>query len=337
MGRLFEAVANGKNPLNISGPVIARYAEDKSNKPQMLSLLKEWVADTSCATISYSERHVTIADTYSTKEYDRMTRLELDIKYKSAEYPEGKKIVDFLVKTSKSFAHPDYPKKKEMRQYRVLQHVLEGKKNTSRTMTDLNAHGQIAATEAASILLANHERKAALVGMFEDEAVEQVSGAEGANKKREKKVLTSEQQDAKDKADVKRANLAIVRKIQKEVEVWTIKIQNTKEKLVKLSKEALPEAGSGVQRQITVLEEFEPQLKNIDKEANVMKFEQRADEAEGCQSKLQDIIKTLKTELQVAYTRIQKMGGNDKVNTKKEPQSPDGDDEEAAEGGSQLG
>ena len=66
-------------------------------------------------------------------------------------------------------------------------------------------------------------------------------------------------------------------------------------------------------------------------------MEQRADEPEGCQSKLQDIIKSLKTELQVAYTRIQKMGGNDKVNTKKEPQSPDGDDEEAAEGGSQLG
>ena len=337
MGRVFDAAAGGKNPLNIPGPVVARYAEDKSNKPQMLSLLKEWVADTSCATISYSERHVTIADTYSTKEYDRMTRLELDIKYKSAEYPEGKKIVDFLVKTSKSFAHPDYPKKKEMRQYRVLQHVLEGKKHTSRTMTDLDAHGQIASTEAASVLLANHERKAALVGMFEDEAVEQESGAEGANRKRERKVLTSEQQDAKDKADVQRANLAIVRKIQKEVEVWTIKIQNTKEKLVKLSKEALPEAGSGVQWQITVLEEFEPQLKNIDKQANTMKFEQRVDEAEGCHSKLQDIIKTLKTELQVAYTRIQKMGGNDKVNTKKEPQSPDGDDEEAAEGGSQLG
>lgn len=336
MGRVFEAAAGGKNPMNIPVPVVARYAEDKLNRPQMLSLLKEWVADTSCATISYSERHMTVSDVYSNREYVRMTRLDLDIKYNSSANLDGKKLVDFLVKTSKCFPHPDYPNKKEMRQYRVLQHILEGKKNTSRSMTDLEAHGQITAPEAASILLANHERKAALVGKFEDEAVEQESGAEGANRKRERRVLTSEQQEAKDKADVLRTNLAIVRKIQKEVEVWTVKIHKSKEKLVKL-KGALPEAGSGVQWQINVLEEFEPQLKNIDAQANTMKFEQRVDEAEGCHSKLQDIIKTLKTELQVADARIQKMGGNSKVNTKKEPQSPDGDGEEAAEGGSQLG
>ena len=114
MARVFDAAAGGKNPLNIPAPVIARYSEDKSNKPQMLALLKEWVADTSCATISYNERHVTISDTYSSKEYVRMTRLELDLKYNSATHPEGKKTVDFLVKTSKSFPHPDYPKRKDL-------------------------------------------------------------------------------------------------------------------------------------------------------------------------------------------------------------------------------
>ena len=91
-----------------------------------------------------------------------------------------------------------------------------------------------------------------------------------------------------------------------------------------------------MQWQINVFEKFEPQLKDVDVQANSMKFEQRFDEAEGCHIKLQDIIKTLKTELQVADARIQKMGGNSKVNTKKEPQSPDGDGEEAAEGGSQI-
>ena len=334
MGRVFDAAAGGKNPMNIPVPVIARYAEDKNNKPQMLSLLKEWVADTSCATISYSERHMTLSDTYSNREYVRMTRLELDLKYNSSTNPDGKKFVDFLVKTSKCFPHPDYPKRKEMRQYRVLQHILEGKKNSSRTMTDLHAQGQITASESASILLANHERNAALVGKFEDEPVEQESGAEGANRKRERKMLTPEQQAAKDKADVLRTNLAIVRKIQREVEVWKTKIHISKEKLVRLG--ALPEAGSGVQWQINVLEEFEPQLKDVDVQANAMKFEQSFDEAEGCHRKLQDILKILKTELQVADARIQKMGGNSKVNTKKEPQSPDGDGEEAAEGGSQI-
>ena len=331
MGRVFDAAAGGKNPLNIPVPVIARFAEDKNNKPQMLSLLKEWVADTSCASIEYSERHMTLTDTYSKREYVRMTRLELDIKYHSSAKPDGKKFVDFLVKTSKSFPHPDYPKKKEMRQYRVLQHIIEGEKDTSRTMTDLHTHGQITAVESATILLANHERRAALVGKFEDEPVEQESGAEGANRKRQRRVLTSEQQEAKDKPDVLRTNLAIVRKIQREVEVWKAKIHISKEKLAKL-KDALPEAGSGVQWQINVLEEFEPQLKNVDVQANTMKFEQRFDEAEGCHSKLQAIIKILKTELQMADARIQKMGGNSKDKTKKEPQSPD----EAAEGGSQI-
>ena len=333
MGRLFDAASAGKNPMNIPAPVIARYAEDKGSRQLMLTLLKEWVTDTSCATISYNEHHIAISDTYSSKEYAWLTRLELDLKYSSLTNPDGKKFVDFIVKNSKSFPHPDYPKRKEWRQYRVLGKLLEGTNRVARMKTDVHAQGQISDSASASILLANHEHTAALVGKVDDDPVEQEAGTNGANRKRERKELTPEQQAAKDKADQLRTNLTSIRKIQKEVDVWKLKISASKQKLKQIG--ALPDAGSGVQWQINVLEEFEPRLKDVFELANGIKFEHRFDDTGGCQTQLRDIVKNLRTELQVADARIHKMGSN-KVNPKEEPGSPNSDGEEAAKGGSQA-
>ena len=323
MGRVFDAVANGKNPLKIPAPVIARYSEDKSNKVQMLSLLKEWVLDTSCATISYSEHHKTISETYSSKEHIRLTRIELDIRYKSAAHPDNKQFVDFLVKTSKWFPHPDYPKRREMRQYVILDSIRQGKRHATRTETDVDTHGQIADAEAASVLMEKHERSTALVGQWLGETAEQTSGAEGAGKKRVTKVLTPEQLAAKEEKEAIRVQVAKAKKIQREVDSWKSKISDSKAKLA-----SLPDAGSGVSAQISVLAEFEPQLKEIFQLANTIIVEHHFEDTDRCQNQLTDISEKVKTELQVAAARVQRMGGNKpKAKVELESDADDADEE----------
>ena len=52
MGRVFDAAANGRNPLNIQPAVVARYVDEKGSQATSFKMLKEFVADTSCATMT---------------------------------------------------------------------------------------------------------------------------------------------------------------------------------------------------------------------------------------------------------------------------------------------
>ena len=110
MGRVFDAAANGRNPLNIQPAVVARYVDEKGSQAASFKMLKEFVADTSCATMTFDEKHVLSSERYMDKQYERLTQLDLEIRYDAATNPAGKAHVEFLMKNSKSFPHPDFPK-----------------------------------------------------------------------------------------------------------------------------------------------------------------------------------------------------------------------------------
>ena len=109
MGRVFDAAANGRNPLNIQPAVVARYVDEKGSQAASFKMLKEFVADTSCATMTFDEKHVLSSERYMDKQYERLTQLDLEIRYDAATNPAGKAHVEFLMKHSKSFPHPDFP------------------------------------------------------------------------------------------------------------------------------------------------------------------------------------------------------------------------------------
>ena len=109
MGRVFDAAANGRNPLNSQPAVVARYVDEKGSQAASFKLLKEFAADTSCDTMTFDEKHVISSERYMDKQYERLTQLDLELMYHAATNPAGKARVEFTMRYSKSFPHPDFP------------------------------------------------------------------------------------------------------------------------------------------------------------------------------------------------------------------------------------
>ena len=113
--------------------------------------------------------------------------MDLDLKFDAANNEDGRRRVAFLMKYIKSYAHPDYPQKKEMRMYRVLLSMIDGQRKATQHLTDLKVEGAIKDPAAASLLMEKHEKDEALVTSFELGDTEKDAGSASADKKRHKK------------------------------------------------------------------------------------------------------------------------------------------------------
>ena len=90
--------------------MVARYVDEKGSQAASFNMLKEFVADTSCVTMTFDEKHVLSSERYMDKQYERLTQLDLELMYHAATNPAGKARVEFIMRNSKSFPHPDFPK-----------------------------------------------------------------------------------------------------------------------------------------------------------------------------------------------------------------------------------
>ena len=214
MGRVFDAAANGRNPLNIQPSVVARYVDEKGSQAASFKMLKEFVADTSCATMTFDEKHVLSSERYMDKQYERLTQLDLEIRYDAATNPAGKAHVEFLMKNSKSFPHPDFPKNKSMRQYKVLKHLTEGTSASQKHTISLAASSGVTDSSAALALGEYQEKRAVqfLDPLHDGGADLEQEAGDKVIKKRIPKELTPEQQAAKEEKAKRAKDISNIKK-----------------------------------------------------------------------------------------------------------------------------
>ena len=87
IGRHMAAAQDGKK--DVSEGVLARYAEDKDDRSRMFGFLKEFVEDTSCMSMTVSERHTTIQSNWNNTEFGWFTKHELMITYKGYKHQDS--------------------------------------------------------------------------------------------------------------------------------------------------------------------------------------------------------------------------------------------------------
>ena len=67
----------------------------------MLLLMKEFVVDPTCCTMTYTEKHVVESVQYQTTEYVWLTKVELYILYKAYAFEDGTTYADKIIAAAK--------------------------------------------------------------------------------------------------------------------------------------------------------------------------------------------------------------------------------------------
>ena len=121
----------------------------------------------------------------------------MELKFDAANNPDGRQRVDFLIKNSKSFPHPDFPKQKKLRMYRVLLSMIDGSKKASQNTSSLDVNGGVADPDSATALMEAQQKQEALSTQFTDDATEGDVIEPKTQNKRHRKELTPEHQAEK--------------------------------------------------------------------------------------------------------------------------------------------
>ena len=203
---------------------------------------------------------------YSEKQYTRLTKLELDIKYNVADInasvaEAGRQRVALLMKNCKCFWHPDFPGNKTMRMYRVLNNMTDGQRKATKHLTDLKAEGAVNDPDAAIHLIESHEKDEAMLSSFSAGDPEKDAELGSADKKREAKELSPAQEEAKKVKAEKTKNSVFMKRLIRDINTNKNKVEQTIGKL-----NGLPESGgSGITGAIAALKSFlEPLHKLLD-------------------------------------------------------------------------
>ena len=211
---------------------------------------------------------------YSDKQYARLTKLDLAIKFNSADNEAGRRRVALLIRSSKSFAHPDYPQNKSMRMYRVLLSMIDGQRKATQHLTDLKVEGALKDPDAASVLMERHEKDEAIVTSFESGDPEKDAEVGSADKKRFKKNFTPAQEEAKNVRAEKTRKTVFMKKLIRDIEINKHQVDTTIATLNGLSESG----SSGITAQNAILQSFlEPVHNLLDSSKSILvgeKFEE---------------------------------------------------------------
>jgi uncharacterized protein YjbK len=94
-----------------------------------------------CVQTITTKRNTDEAWRFDETNYESVTKLDLELRYKAHKYDSGRARVDLLLKDAKSKPHPDYPSNAEMRLYRVLKDMTDGNRNRSGASTTITGQG----------------------------------------------------------------------------------------------------------------------------------------------------------------------------------------------------
>ena len=309
MGRLFDAAANGKHPLNIKPEVVARYVEDKaSGDGKLFWLLKEWVSDTTCANVTVAESHRYTERTYADKQYGTYTKLDMEIHFHADTNPAGRQRLEFLCKNSPTMPHPDFPKRKEMRLYKVLNSIMQGVRKTSDHETDLKSSAGVVCANSASTLMetAGKRHNEVATGCFGDfEAV--------PAPKRDRKEPTEEEIAQREARAKVRQQMLEIKKHQKDIRLKKDKLEELINKL-----QGVPDAAEvGNVMAVEILKKMLPELsqheKAVKEALDNKKYEDALSE-EGCidkyeKAKSEGALKSYAYEVKMAQQRLKQSSG----------------------------
>jgi hypothetical protein len=111
-------------------PAIVEKWESTKNK---FDMLKEWVSN-NCSfpmDVVFGEERQAGSETYNDQQFGWFSEMDLMIKFHGWEYPDGAAHVKKLISAAKaSKRHPDFPKDKDMKLYKILNAMVTGTRDT---------------------------------------------------------------------------------------------------------------------------------------------------------------------------------------------------------------
>ena len=160
--------------VHVSGAVCARYAENvkkaKSRSRQdLFFMLKEFVADPTCLTMKFTEKHVRESIKFSSSEYAWVTRVECMIMFQGHVWEQGRLHAEKLLAASKtSKPHPMAPTNPELRLHKILKAMFEGESKLQKSSQAIFIDGEVTSSDAAKSVMEAMGGKPAVVDINPD-------------------------------------------------------------------------------------------------------------------------------------------------------------------------
>ena len=150
--KLYAALNRSLQKPWVPSGALARWAEDQQNASSKFNFLREWCKDTCFGSVVVEEKHTKTSEEFKKMSIGWATKLDLELKYNSSTNETGKAYVEKLLK-GQWRPHPFFPKDKEMRLYKHLQNLSEGRQDSEIHQKGYSILGEMEAKpETASAL-----------------------------------------------------------------------------------------------------------------------------------------------------------------------------------------
>ena len=169
--------------------ILGRWSEAQKVKNGKFDMLKEWAAlGCEWGRVSYRETKETDETTYNDKLYGWFTKMDLDMKYHSWEYPSGAAYVQQLIAGAKaSQTHPDFPRDKEMKMYKLLNSMVTGMRSSMSNKKSIVTEFDCGDGQAANLALGQIKQTAKQCELSDSGSSSSSSDDEAAGRKRKRK------------------------------------------------------------------------------------------------------------------------------------------------------
>jgi len=157
--RLYAALHRSMERPGVPGGVLAAWAAAANEKDGKFLFLKKWIADPTFGFLRAFEKQSSAKETFNGGEYVWATRMDAQNMYANVE--GGKEYAEKLIANARqSKPHPDFPKDKTMRMYRILAKLSDGFKNKNTSGRGYEAEAEVTDKAGGEALLAAVERQA---------------------------------------------------------------------------------------------------------------------------------------------------------------------------------
>jgi len=157
--RLYAALNRSMDRPGVPGGVLAAWAAAANEKDGKFLFLKKWIADPTFGFVKAFEKQSSAKQTFNGGEYVWATKMDAQNMYANVE--GGKEYAEKLIANARqSKPHPDFPKDKTMRMYRILAKLSDGFMNKNTTERGYQAEAEVTDKAGGEALLAAVERQA---------------------------------------------------------------------------------------------------------------------------------------------------------------------------------
>ena len=130
--KLYSALSRSLAKPWVPAAVLAKWSEDQENSAAKFRFLQSWCRNTRFQEVRVEQRHIQKSEDYKNVTFGWMSKLELDLKYQSSSNAEGAALVAKLIK-GPCKPHPFFPKDRNMRLYKHVVEITEGRRQQNIT------------------------------------------------------------------------------------------------------------------------------------------------------------------------------------------------------------